>query len=794
MSRALASGELGELTHHPMSVLIERPNALLSGREMRQATIGSYDIVGEAAWVVTRNSVGAPDGLYPVPGTWVLQFPSKEDPSYRIRMGGTDWQVPATDVVMMIDPNPANPYGRGVGLGVAMGDELDIDEYAAKTISAWFQNRAIPDAIISAKGAGPDAIRRIQENWAGLQQSFRNAHRVHFMSGEVDVHKLDSSFADQQIVELRKQQRDTVQQIFGIPPEQLGIMINSNRAASEAAEMHGARNVQLPRLEVLRIAYQRVADMFDDRLVVEYDDPIPADKEAQLRAMQAFPGRFTIDEERAMAGLPPLADGSGSGFFVASGATYIPGPRTLETKPQQVFGYHLAAGVLTNNEQRVSIGLPPTDEPWGSERTVGLYYGEGGPPGAPGAPASTSMSRTPLPVVLPAMVRAVDLSVPDGVREEAARALRWVEEFRRGGTSVGRTTARMLVDDRMTSQRVRRMAAYFPRHEVDKQGEGWSPGEDGYPSNGRIAWGLWGGDAGRSWADKIVRQLDREEEQRARPAMRRDLTAGDIQRALNAIDGADIGGIIVPAVEELMQVWGDETLGQLAESIDTQTSAASIDLETKAVREKLKELADERIARLINGVTKEELRALLQEAFDEGKPVEEIKADVTAFFYKAKAERSAVIAETEAVTHANFAGIEALEQSGVANIEKEWIATPDRRTRQEHRELDGQKQDLRTPFVIESGPFAGAKANHPGGFGIAEQDIMCRCTVGTVIDELRSAELVTRGIALPRESTAEQRAAYWRARDAKLQPLEAKLKAAMDDAFDAQLEAVLAAI
>jgi hypothetical protein len=48
------------------------------------------------------------------------------------------------------------------------------------------------------------------------------------------------------------------------------------------------------------------------------------------------------------------------------------------------------------------------------------------------------------------------------------------------------------------------MKAYFDRHEVDKQGKGWSPGEDGYPSNGRIAWALWGGDPGWSWAKNIV--------------------------------------------------------------------------------------------------------------------------------------------------------------------------------------------------------------------------------------------------------------------------------------------------
>lgn len=106
---------------------------------------------------------------------------------------------------------------------------------------------------------------------------------------------------------------------------------------------------------------------------------------------------------------------------------------------------------------------------------------------------------------------AVSVQVPAAVKEEARRGLAWVKEFRRGGTSVGRTTARMLASDTMTQGRVRRMARYFPRHEVDKQAEGWSPGEKGYPSNGRIAWSLWGGEAGKSWSNKIVRMLNNEE-------------------------------------------------------------------------------------------------------------------------------------------------------------------------------------------------------------------------------------------------------------------------------------------
>ena len=96
------------------------------------------------------------------------------------------------------------------------------------------------------------------------------------------------------------------------------------------------------------------------------------------------------------------------------------------------------------------------------------------------------------------------------MRAEAKRGLDWREEFNRGGTEVGVARARDIVNNRNLSiNTVQRMASYFARHEVDKQGKGWSPGGDGYPSAGRIAWALWCGDAGRSWANKILEEEDR---------------------------------------------------------------------------------------------------------------------------------------------------------------------------------------------------------------------------------------------------------------------------------------------
>ena len=99
-----------------------------------------------------------------------------------------------------------------------------------------------------------------------------------------------------------------------------------------------------------------------------------------------------------------------------------------------------------------------------------------------------------------------------GMKSEARKGLDWRSEFGRGGTEVGIARARDIVNAKdLSDSTVKRMYSFFSRHEVDKKAQGFRPGEKGYPSNGRIAWALWGGDAGFSWSKKLVNQMKKEE-------------------------------------------------------------------------------------------------------------------------------------------------------------------------------------------------------------------------------------------------------------------------------------------
>jgi len=111
----------------------------------------------------------------------------------------------------------------------------------------------------------------------------------------------------------------------------------------------------------------------------------------------------------------------------------------------------------------------------------------------------------------------LDLRPPATVAAAAKRGLELRTEYNRGGTAVGVARARDLSNRRELSlETIKRMVAYFERHEIDLEAPAAKRGNPGYPSAGYIAWLLWGGDASRAWARKILRQ-----EARVRAAIER---------------------------------------------------------------------------------------------------------------------------------------------------------------------------------------------------------------------------------------------------------------------------------
>lgn len=321
---------LAELVEeHPFYQAIAEPNPFMSGLGLYKITTIHVDLVGDSYWVKERNRLGTPVGYWPVPPHWVMEHPTPSRSAFRI--GWRSWQVtiPESEIVWFHEPSVAHPYARGSGVGWALGDEFEVDEYAAKMAKQLFYNRARPDFVfMGGPGTSEPELRRLKQDWVNRLQGFWRAFQPYFMTGSLedpyfDVRKHIYEFQQptmEQLVypNLRQVQRDIALQTWGgIPPEMFGVLDNSNRATIDAAKYLYTSDVVVPRAENLRWTVQlKVIPDYDERGVFDYPSPVPEDRDYELSVRKAAPWAWQADELRALAGDAPLPDGKGQVHLV----------------------------------------------------------------------------------------------------------------------------------------------------------------------------------------------------------------------------------------------------------------------------------------------------------------------------------------------------------------------------------------------------------------------------------------------------------------------------------------------
>lgn len=346
--------EIREIFDHPLTSLMGAPNPFMQGPTLIWLTTLHLDLVGEALWYIEEEN-GVPIGLWPIPPSWVAERPDSTHGVFRINATGFPQndkaplknitEIPMEKIVWFRMPSPSQPYKRTVGTGGPLSNDLEIDEYAAQHMKAFFLNGARPDILITGTGLSREEAEDAEERWIAKLRGVWKAHRPHFIAAEARVIQLTNSFSDLDLMPLRKWQRDIVLQAAGMPPEILGVLESSNRATIDTAAFIFARWVLTPRLELVRATIQQqLLPMFDPRLVLEYLSPVEEDREYRMKVMEIAPWAWTVDNWRTVVGDAPLKNGGGDYLMVP--ATMVP---TLSTELSEFVSPYTQQGIQVSD-------------------------------------------------------------------------------------------------------------------------------------------------------------------------------------------------------------------------------------------------------------------------------------------------------------------------------------------------------------------------------------------------------------------------------------------------------------
>lgn len=689
------TGELREILDHPLLDLLANPGNGMHGRTLLQMTFAWLDLVGEAFWIYLTNPAGMPISVMACPPHWIRELPTRSAPFFRVQIDALTYEVPIDNMVWFKDPSLANPYGRGAGTGMSLADDLDVDENAAKHVSSFFYNRAMPDMIVSVKDGDETVLKAVKAKFENDHRGLTAAHRSAFLNGEVSVQRLDTTFQEMDLINLRKfSGRDVVIQSFGVSPEMLGILDNSNRATISEARGMFAENVLIPRLDLVSTVLQTFAELFDERLIVAFDDPTPANNEFALKVAQARPGSRTDNEWRALQGLEPVDGGD---------------------------VYRVSATEIVVD--RLDVGL--VDKAGESARAEAAATENAVQDSAMNGAQATALS-------------AIAVLVAEGKIPKLSAIAQILALF----PSIDEAQAHAIIDPIVEGS---------AKPEPPPPGPG--PGGNGAPKP-----------PAAKAAAPAANVLD---------VSTKTLDEGGVENILEALRPERLTLATFPVVEDTILAMGSAEAALVG-------AGGTFNMLNPLVTTYLRDYSTQKIKGLVDGTTRDALRATLVQGTQAGESIPKIAQRVRDVFTDADTRRSKVIARTEVVGAANRGTYAAHVMSGVVQ-RRQWVGTPSvpNRSRDTHKVgsmLYGQVCAIGEKFTSGS----GAQALHPGGFGVAGEDISCRCTTIALVGiEPRSAN----------ELEIEQRDF-----EARISPYEERYERAIRGGFRAQESDVLAAL
>jgi HK97 family phage portal protein len=529
-----------ELEQHPIIDLIARPNPMQAGVEYFQALYSylllsgnSYPVRTDVNNQVRELHLLRPDRMRLVPSK--TSVPSAFEYILNGKVVERYDADPMTGESQVKHIKLFNPLDDFMGLSPLMAAAADIDQHnmIAKHNLSLLNNGARPSGAVVFRPQDDRGVPiqltdgqrdQLRDDLEARFSGPDNAGRPVLLEGDFDWKEMGISPKDMDFISQRNMTAKDIALCFGVPSQLIGVPDAQTYANVQEARLALYEETIIPMARRVESDMNEwLAPMFGEDIRITYDvDQIPAITERRRRIYENVvsavrEGVITRNEARERLQLEPVRGGddlyiAANLFPLGSAAPEGEGSASVDPVEAGRDAYGMDGGVKEELRRDVF-----TTQEEAAERADQI--------GCIGTHSHTEDGRT---IYMPCAshddyerfvgqpVKAesdVDTTPTQAMATEAQRALEWRREHDRGGTDVGVARAVQLKNrQRLSPNTVRRMVSYFARHEVDKEAEGFRRGEPGYPSAGRIAWGLWGGDPGQRWAERKVKELDRESE------------------------------------------------------------------------------------------------------------------------------------------------------------------------------------------------------------------------------------------------------------------------------------------
>jgi HK97 family phage portal protein len=366
------------LLQNPLRRLLTNPNPLMGEAELMMYTMEYMALGGNAYWYKVRSGAGRVVELWPYHVGHILPVPGGDNwiARYEFDSGdGIKRPIPTEDIIHFKWPaiDPKQPWMAQPPI-LAAARETDTDSEATHYLYALLKNDAVPRTAIEYPPEA-DITRqeelRIKEQWRE-RYGGDNRGDVAILTGGGKINRLSLNLQELAFEALSTIPETRIAAALRVPPIVAGL--NAGLQRSTFANYGEARKaftqdtlVPLWRLVESELQADLVPE-FDQRLTIAYDTgQVEAlqENEAERRAFllgEFQAGALTLNEYRRLRG---YADTDQGDVFYLPNTITITSATPEEATPNEalpeIFAYHIDNGIVTRNEVRERLGLPPED-------------------------------------------------------------------------------------------------------------------------------------------------------------------------------------------------------------------------------------------------------------------------------------------------------------------------------------------------------------------------------------------------------------------------------------------------
>lgn len=297
---------------HPFLETIRHPNPFFPGWIYRFLQQIYMDVAGETFDLLFEGPGGRLE-LWPLPPTAVKQVAD----GWEVKLGDFREIIPKRQMLHLWMPDLLNPYDRGKGIGGVLSDEIEAADYISKHIKSSYFNNARPDFIVNLPNADRDQREAFKSGWVQRFQGVDKSGAPAVVSkpggdgNSFGIHELSRTIADMEGAELKRLEEKLIRRTWGISPELVGEVEDSNRSTIAASKQIFGEMVITPRCKFWRAGWNHhlMPLVGQEGDTVEHPSQIPEDQAARAEKMNQTPWAFTVNEHRDAAGYGPREDG-----------------------------------------------------------------------------------------------------------------------------------------------------------------------------------------------------------------------------------------------------------------------------------------------------------------------------------------------------------------------------------------------------------------------------------------------------------------------------------------------------